>query len=41
VALNKFPMRLQPAWFDIREMICSPSEAIEYNKTVADQASGK
>jgi len=41
VALNKFPMRLQPAWFDIREMICSPSEAIEYNKTVADQAAGK
>ena len=41
VALNKFPMRLQPAWFDIREMICSPSEAIEYNKTVADQAGDK
>jgi hypothetical protein len=36
--LNKFRMRLQPEWFDIREMICSASEAQEYNKTVAEQA---
>jgi hypothetical protein len=38
VALNKFTLRLQPEWFDIREMICSPSEAADYNKTVAEQA---
>jgi len=31
VALNKFRMRLQPEWFDIREMICAPSEAAGYN----------
>ena len=36
--LTKFRMRLQPEWFDIREMICSASEAQEYNKTVAEQA---
>ena len=38
VALNKFTLRLQPEWFDIREMICSPSEAADYNKTVAEEA---
>lgn len=38
VALNKFRMRLQPEWFDIREMVCSASEAAEYNKTVAAPA---
>jgi hypothetical protein len=37
-ALDKFRMRLQPDWFDIHEMICSPSEAREYIETVADQA---
>jgi hypothetical protein len=31
---------LQPEWFDIREMICSASEAADYNKTVAEQAGG-
>jgi hypothetical protein len=36
--LTKFRMRLQPEWFDIREMICSASEAQEYNKTIAEQA---
>lgn len=43
VALNKFPLGLQPEWFDIREMICSASEAADYNKTVAEQgaAGGK
>jgi hypothetical protein len=35
VALNKYPLRLQSESFDIREMICSPSEAAEYNKQVA------
>ncbi len=37
-ALNKFQMRLQPEWFDIREQVCSASEAMEYNKTVAEEA---
>jgi hypothetical protein len=37
-ALNKFPLRLQPEWFDIREQICSASEAADYNKTVAEEA---
>ena len=37
-ALNKFTLRLQPEWFDIREQICSASEAAEYNKTVAAEA---
>jgi hypothetical protein len=40
VALNKFQMRLMPDWFDIREMICSASEAADYNKTVAEEAAG-
>jgi hypothetical protein len=37
-ALNKFQMRLQPEWFDIREQVCSASEAMDYNKTVAEEA---
>jgi hypothetical protein len=41
VALDKFPMKLEPPSFDIREMICSPSEAALYNKLVAEPASGK
>jgi hypothetical protein len=38
VALNKFRLRLQPEGFDIREMVCSASDAAEYNKTVAAAA---
>jgi hypothetical protein len=34
-ALTKFPMRLQPADFDLREMLCSPSEQAEYDKQVS------
>jgi len=34
-ALDKFPLRLQPEWFDIREQVCAASEAADYNKTVA------
>ena len=41
VALDKFPMKLLPASFDVREMICSPSEAAAYNKLIADPASEK
>jgi len=37
-ALNKFPMRLQPADFDLREMICSPSEQAEFDKQVSRPA---
>jgi hypothetical protein len=32
VAMNKLPMKLMPATFDIPEMMCSPSELAEYNK---------
>jgi len=39
LGLNKFALRLQPADFDIREMICVPSEAEAYKKEVADPAS--
>jgi hypothetical protein len=39
-ALNKFPMRLQSADFDLREMLCSPSEQAEYDKQVSKPAIG-
>jgi hypothetical protein len=41
VALDKFPMKLQPPDFDVREMICSPSESAEYNKLIANPVSDK
>jgi hypothetical protein len=41
VALDRFPMRLQPPSFDVREMICSPSETAQYNKLVGNAASEK
>ncbi|MGB8848839.1 MAG: hypothetical protein WCC76_03925, partial [Candidatus Acidiferrales bacterium] len=34
-ALDKFPMRLQSADFDIREMLCSPSEQAQYDNVVS------
>jgi hypothetical protein len=37
-ALDKYPLRLQSSSFDIREMVCSESEAAEYNKEVGEQA---
>lgn len=37
-ALDKYPMRLQSDSFDVREMVCSESEAAEYNKNIGDQA---
>ncbi len=40
LALDKFPMKLQPADFDIREMICSPSELADYLKTVGNPEGG-
>jgi hypothetical protein len=33
--------RLKPANFDVREMICSPSEFAEYNKIIGKPASEK
>jgi hypothetical protein len=39
LALDKFPMRLQPPDFDVREMICSPSEAAAYEKLIASPVS--
>jgi hypothetical protein len=40
-ALDKLSMKLQPPDFDVREMICSPSEAAEYNKLIGNPASDK
>ena len=37
VAMDKFPFRLLPDDFDVREMICSPAETAEYNKVVGSQ----
>jgi hypothetical protein len=41
VAIDRLPFYLQPPTFDIREMICSPSENAAYNKLVGDTASDK
>jgi hypothetical protein len=35
LALNKLPLHLMPADFDIPELLCSPSEFAEYNNQVA------
>ncbi len=37
-ALDKYPMRLQSDSFDIREMVCSESEAETYMKEIAEEA---
>jgi hypothetical protein len=37
VAMDKFPFKLLPDDFDVREMICSPAETAEYNKVVGSQ----
>ena len=37
LALNKFPLRIQPRGFDIREMYCAPSDTAEYNKEIGDE----
>ena len=39
LAMDRFPMKLQPPSFDVREMICSPSDYVEYNKLVGTPAS--
>jgi hypothetical protein len=35
-ALNKFPLRLQPRGFDIREVFCVPSDTAQYNNDIGD-----
>jgi hypothetical protein len=37
LGLNKFPLHLQPANFDMPEFLCSPSEWAEYNKAVGGE----
>jgi len=41
VPLDKLPFKLKPPNFDVREMMCSPSEFAEYNKIIGNPASGK
>ena len=41
VALDKLRFSLEPSNFDLREMMCSPSELSEYDKLMGDPASGK
>jgi hypothetical protein len=41
VPLDKLRFHLKPPNFDVREMICSPSEFAEYNKIVGKPASEK
>jgi hypothetical protein len=41
VALDKLRLDLQPENFDVREMLCSPSEFAQYNKLVGVPASEK
>ncbi len=36
LALDKFPLHLQPANFDIQELRCAPSEMNKYNDNVGD-----
>ena len=40
LALDKFPVRLQPPDFDIREMICLPSELADFLKQVGNPEGG-
>jgi hypothetical protein len=41
VALDKLSFKSKPPNFDVREMICSPSEFAEYNKVIGKPASSK
>jgi len=41
LALDKFPMKLLPPDFDVREMICSPSESSEYDKLIGNPVSDR
>jgi hypothetical protein len=39
LAMDKFPMRLQPSDFDVREMLCSRSDFDEYDRLIGNPAS--
>lgn len=41
IALDRLPFMLQSPNFDVREMICSPSELAQYNKFVGNPASNE
>jgi hypothetical protein len=41
VALDKLRFNSEPSNFDVREMMCSPSELTEYDKLMGNPASGK
>jgi hypothetical protein len=41
VALDKLRFNLEPHNFDVREMMCSPSELEEYDKLMGNPSSGK
>jgi hypothetical protein len=41
IALNKLAFKLEPPDFDVREMMCSPSEFAKYNKEIGKPASEK
>jgi hypothetical protein len=41
VPLDKLRFKLEPPNYDVREMMCSPSEFAEYNKIIGNPASGK
>jgi hypothetical protein len=40
VPMNKFPMKLQSADYDVIEMLCVPSDMEQYSKDFGDPASG-
>jgi hypothetical protein len=35
--LKNFPLHLQPPWFDMAELLCSPIDMAEYNKQVGSE----
>jgi hypothetical protein len=41
VAIDRLPFELQAPKFDVREMICSPTDFAEYNKLIGNPASDK
>jgi len=41
VAVDGLPFQLQTSNFDVREMICSPTDFAEYNKLIGNPASNK
>jgi hypothetical protein len=41
IAVDRLPFQLQTRNFDVREMICSPTDFAEYNKLIGNPASNK